>query len=106
MLARTAKAAVRILGPFNWSLGLGALSAMTEPEELVLDKARVASVGLVVAALAAGYGIWSRARQKAEAVAAAERRAEWEAAAPERERRRLEAEERDRQRHEEFFGRV
>jgi hypothetical protein len=81
---------------------------VTEPEELVVDKARVAGLALAAAAAAAAaswaFRVRARARQRAEQFAAEERRAEWEAGAPERERMRQEADERRRQRHEEFLA--
>jgi hypothetical protein len=81
---------------------------VTEPEELVVDKARVAGLALAAAA-AASAAAWAfraraRARRRADELAAEERRAKWEAGAPERERMRREAEERRRQRHEEFLA--
>jgi len=81
---------------------------VTEPEDLVVDKARVAGLALAAAAAAASaewaFRARARARQRAEQLAAEERRAAWEAGAPERERMRQEAEERRRQRHEEFLA--
>lgn len=77
---------------------------MTEPEELVVDWARVGGLGLAAVAAAWGLRALARARQRAEQRAAEERRAGWEAAAPERARKRHEAEERRRQRHEEFLA--
>jgi hypothetical protein len=64
---------------------------VTEPEELVVDKARVAGLALAAAAAAWAFRARARARQRAEQLAAEERRAKWEAGAPERERMRQKA---------------